>query len=76
MVGQYFVISGGVGDAGADGAGHMYLGDTWALDTTVPTTWECLDDGGVWSAPLVWPKNIVSTCCFVSKKLITLQPNR
>ena len=75
MVGQYFVISGGVGGDSGTGGGHVYFGDTWALDTTAPTTWECLDNGD-WAASLVWPKSIVSTCFFVGKQLITLQPNR
>ena len=75
VIGQYFVISGGVGDATDGTGGHVYLGDTWALDTTAPTSWECLDDGA-WAASLVWPKHIVATCFFIGKKLVTLQPNR
>ncbi len=75
MIGQYLVISGGVGDATDGTSGHAYLGDTWALDTTAPTNWECLDDGA-FAAALVWPKHIVATCFFVGKKLVTLQPNR
>ena len=75
VIGQYFVISGGVGDATDRTGGHEYLGDTWALDTTAPTNWECLDDGA-FAASLVWPKHIVATCFFVGRKLVTLQPNR
>ena len=75
MIGQYFVVSGGVGDAPGGASGHVYLGDTWALDTSAPTNWECLDDGAL-AASLVWPKHIVATCFFVGKKLVTLQPNR
>ena len=75
VIGQYLVIAGGVGDATNGMSGRAYLGDAWALDTTAPTKWECLDDGA-FAASLVWPKHIVATCFFVGKKLVTLQPNR